>query len=272
MGKLKWIIGAAAALGGAGWLGLKVPPKLYDTPDDPGRDLGTLAMPDDLPAPVTRCYRAIALFPRVETAYAHGRGKIALGSKPFKVWLPLRWQSWVEPGRQFRWDAESTWFGLKLFGGGDEIVGGEARFAMGPMAQTGDAIFKAEHPILWFYTLWFCPSALLAMPGIRWEAVDDVTACLHFPPMNGQETRPFILHFDPASSALVRISTERFQDQTGEYVPYQGTMGVRRSFGGTSLSVTAGAAWGDDFYVHLTLEHARYNIELPFAREEVSRA
>ncbi len=262
MKKWTWIAGAAAALGGAAWLGLKVPPAPYPT-KPPGRDLGDAPLPEGLPAPVHRFYRAVAQFPRVESAYANGRGRILMAPEPAEVWVPVRWELYLEPGRQFRWTAEGTWFGLPVLQGGDEIVNGEARFAIAGQVLTGDATYKAEYMILWLYTLAVCPTALLTMPAVRWETVDDVTARLYYPYAEDEEWH-FTLHFDPASSALSRVTTERFDIQTGGFRPYQSTFGVRRSMAGTSLPVTMCVAWGDAFYFYGNMEHVSYNIDLPF--------
>jgi hypothetical protein len=258
--------GALAALGGLAWLGLKVPPEPFAPPSEAGRDLGHVKLPDELPNPARRHFQAVALLPRVESALASGRGRFALAERPLKVWAPMRWRAYVEPGRQFRWEAELTWFGRPFIAGNDEIIGGQARSMMGGHARTGEAIRKSEHTVLWLYTLAFCPSALFTLPEVEWKAVDDdVTARLLFPYQDKEWC--FNLHFDPASSALARVTTQRFHGSTGELCAYQVTFAERRSLGGTSLFSLISAAWGDDFYIHLTPEHARYNVALPFAPE-----
>ncbi len=266
MRKSTWIAGIAGALGGVAWLGFKVPPVPFAPPDIPGQDRGTLTLPDGLPAPVQRYYRALTLFPRAASAYVSGRGRFLLA--PLSLWVPMRWRAYFEPGHQFRWETDLTWFGRTVLRGCDEIIAGNARFISGRQVMTGDAIYRTECTVLWIYTLAFCPTALLELPGIEWEARDAVSARLHFTQYVA-DAPPLTLHFDPASSALTRVTTERFHAASGTYRPYQARFGVRRTMGGASLSKNVSAAWGDAFYINIELECVRYNIALPFSTEAV---
>ncbi len=270
MGKLKWIAGILGALGGAAWLGTRVQPEPFTPPSDFGRDLGAVNLPDGLPEPVHRYFQAVTLLPRVESVYASGRGRFALDLGPLNVWTPMRWRAFVEPGRQFRWEAELTWYGQPFIGGAAEIIDGEARSAVGWQAKVGAAISKAEHTTLWLYTLAFCPSALLALPGVRWQALDRTAARMIFP-YQGEEWA-FTLFFDRASGTLTRLTTHRFKEDIGAFRPYQIHFGERRPLGGTSLPASLTASWVDVPYAQLTLEQVRYNVDLPFPAEKELQA
>lgn len=263
MDKLRWTAGAAAVLGGVAWAGLKVPPGPFAPPVGDGDDLGMVALPDDLPDPVQRYYRALALFPRVQSVYVSGRGRLLVAGR---VWAPVRWRLYLEPGRQFCWDIELAWMGQPVLGGEAKITGGTAELTTAGQTFTGQAIHKAEHTVLWIYTLAFCPTALFTLPSVSWEPVESSVARLHFPQFDSAAP-PFTLFFDPASSALERVHTERFDNRFGFYRPYKVTFGPRRSMAGTSLTNQIGAAWGGDFYVHMNVEEVRYNIPLPFLSE-----
>ncbi|MBN1284607.1 MAG: hypothetical protein JXB47_04345 [Anaerolineae bacterium] len=264
MGKRGWAAGiAGAALGGAAWFGLKVPPAPFPPPDDAGRDLDAVDLPDGLPDPVLRYYRAVALFPRVTSVYASGRGRRRIVAGRLPAWAPVRWRLYLEPGGQFRREIDFAWLGQPVIRRRDEIIDGAAKTVVGGQTLTGDAVHRAGHTTLWVYTLAFCPTALLTLPGVEWEPVDGATARLHIPQIDSHAP-PFTLFFDPASSALTRVYTGRFHERSGRYYPYQVTFGPRRSLGGTSLTNQVGAAWGGDFYMHMDVEDVRRNVALPF--------
>lgn len=262
MGKLKWVVGIMGALGGAAWLGTKIQPEPFAPPSDPGHDLGMVDLPDDLPKPVHRYLQAVTLLPRVENLYASGRGKAAFDVGPLKVWVPLRWRAYVEPGRQFRWEGELAWFGQPILGGSASIIDGEAHVTEGWETKTGAAVLKSEHTILWLYTLAFAPSALLTLPEITWQPLDRTAARMIFP--YGDDEWSFSLFFDPASGTLERLTTHRFNEEIGAFRPYQARFGERRSLGGTSLPASLAVSWVDVLYMTMNVEHVRYNVELPF--------
>lgn len=265
MGKLTWIARTAAALGGVAWLGLKVPPAPFPPPSDFGRDLGVVDLPEGLPEPAHKYFQSVALLPRVTSVFASGRGGFALGQGGLRIWAPMRWRAYVEPGRQFRWESELTWFGRPVVGGCDEIVAGVARSTQGWQTLAGEATHKAAHTALWLYTLAFAPSALFALPGVRWQPLDRTAARLIFPYRDDEWT--FSLFFDPASGTLTRLTTHRFKPEIGAFRPYQVRFGERRSLGGTSLPSWLETAWVGVPSTRLTLEQVRYNVELPFPAE-----
>ena len=269
MGLFKWVAGGMAVAGGGAWLGFKVSPAPFAVPPDPGRDLGPVDLADGLPEPVRRYYEAVALLPRVESAYASGRGEYLLvQAGPLKLWAPMRWRLYLQPGRQFRWEGELTWYGQPFIGGSEEIVNGEARFVLGWQTQTGEAIHKTEHTLLWLHTVMLCPSALLTLPEVSWTAIDHVAARLSFPSANTHapdDRWTFTLYFDPASATLTRLTTHRFKETIGAFLPYQVRFGERRPLGGTSLPGSLVSSWVDTPVAKLLVEQVRYNVPLPFA-------
>jgi hypothetical protein len=70
-----------AVLAGIGWAGLQVSPSNLPLPTDAPRDLGTIEIPTDLPAPVRRYYQ-VALgdqVPRIESLVACGHARANFG-------------------------------------------------------------------------------------------------------------------------------------------------------------------------------------------------
>lgn len=127
--------GAALALGGLGWFGLRVPPRTEGPVGGAGREVGTVALPDDLPAPIARHFRATLgeRPPRVETAVTWGTARMRVGG----VWLPARVATSYVAGWRFARRVEITWFGLPLLRGFDTYADGVGALTIGGSTPRG---------------------------------------------------------------------------------------------------------------------------------------
>ncbi len=82
------IVAVIAALILIVWLGLQVRPKPFSRPDLAQTEVKTIPLPEGLPAPVERFYRAVygEQIPVIESVVITGRGRM----RPFGVWMPAR--------------------------------------------------------------------------------------------------------------------------------------------------------------------------------------
>ena len=95
-----------------GWLGLKVKPKPFDPYPAQTPELETIPLPDDLPPPVERFYRAVYgdQIPVIESAVISGRAQMRL----FGITFPARFRFTHIAGQDYRHYIEATMFGLPI--------------------------------------------------------------------------------------------------------------------------------------------------------------
>jgi hypothetical protein len=158
----------------------------------------------------------------------------------FGVWMPLRFQLYHRPGRDFRRDMEVTWFGLPVLKALDQYL--EGKGMTGPVGnlEIGPEVDQGANLILWAEAS-FMPSLLVDDPRIHWEAIDDTTARLVIP--FGDQHDEILFHFDPQTSLLTRTSALRFQGTTGEKVLWFGETLSWQTINGIKLPLRVAVAW-----------------------------
>jgi len=79
------LLGLIALLAALGWLGLQVKPKPFPAYAERTPELKTVPLPEDLPAPVARYYRATIgdQIPVIDSAVLTGRPKLRFMGIPF---------------------------------------------------------------------------------------------------------------------------------------------------------------------------------------------
>ncbi len=227
-------------------------------------NIGEVALPRNLPNTARAYYSAIAdtTLPTVASAVTWGRGEIISGKNPKDswLWLPFTWKLYLEPGRRFVWKAQLKWFGIPLVKGGDESVDGKGRFVMGSDVKDGPIFDNGEYTMLWLYTIFSTPTALLTDERIRWEAAEDTTV-VGFSLEEGGKTSSFALHFDPITSELKLVETLRMNDE-GAIVPYQAIFDRYESFDGIRLPTHCEGAWNGETYVRMDIDGVAYNVDI----------
>lgn len=250
--------GGAAVLAGLGWTGLQVSPSNLPLPLDEPRDLGTVDLPPDLPAPVRRYYH-VALgdqVPRVESLVVYGRGRANFG-----LWLPLRYRLVHRPGNAFERYMEITWFGLPILKAIDCYVGGVG--LTGPLghAATGPAVDQGANMILWAEAP-LMPSLWLTDKRIRWEAVDDTTARLIFP--FGDEEDELTVHFEQESGLISHLTALRYRDERSGKIPWRVDFTAWQTINGVKLPARIAVTWEDQGqpWSYWDFEHVFWNVDI----------
>lgn len=199
------VAGALTALAAMGWLGLQIRPQSITPEPSTAEDLGSMAIPTDLPAPVRR-YLQVACgdrIPRTESMVAWGTARLQLG-----LWMPVRFQLYHQPGQAFKRTMDVTWFGIPLMQALDSYIAGKGMTGPVTKLESGPGVDQGANMILWAEAT-FYPSLLVTDPRIRWEAIDESSARLIFP--FGDQQDELIFHFDPVSGLVTRTSALRSQ-------------------------------------------------------------
>jgi len=252
------VAGGLAVLAGIGWAGLQVSPPNLPPPLDEPRQLGPVAVPANLPAPVRRYFQAVLgqQAPRIESLVVYGRGRANFG-----LWLPLRYRLVHRPGYAFERTMEITWFGLPVLKAIDRYV--DSVGMTGPVGYeaTGPAVDQGANMILWAEAP-LMPSLWLTDSRIRWEAIDDTTACLIFP--FGAEEDELTVHFDPESGLITRMTALRYRDEQSGKIPWRVDFLSWQTANGATLPAQIAVTWEDQgqpwSYWHL--EDIYWNVDI----------
>jgi uncharacterized protein DUF6920 len=209
----------------------------------------------DLPAPARR-YLLHAILPGTPLASSVSlemRGTMRL--KPGQKWMRMKARQIIAPPKGFMWRAE-VGEGLMRFGGGDHYANGSGRvrfwlWRVIPLVeQEGPDVSRAALGRLVCETIWM-PSSLLPQRGVKWEALDDVSARATM--KVGEETTALTLFVEP-DGRLREIRILRWGNQTEDggygYIPFGGQILEERAFGGYTIPSKVGVGWwiGTDRY------------------------
>ncbi len=245
-----------------GWLGLRVKPKLFPLAALPQAEIKTVPLPQGLPAPVERFYRAVYgdQIPVIETVVITGRGRI----RPFGVWLPARFVFVHNAGRDYRHYIEATFFGLPFLKVNEGILDGKSFFES-PMGNYADDpnTNQAANLAVWAEGGWF-PALWVTDPRARWQAVDAHTAILFAPFEDGEES--FVVRFNPQTGLLDMMEAMRYRDpgegkarilwitrnEPGDLIP------------GTKIGAVGSATWMDQGrpWAFFSVEEIAYNLDV----------
>ncbi|HZJ03727.1 MAG TPA: DUF6544 family protein [Thermoleophilia bacterium] len=242
----RWGLLASAVLAGVvalGWVGLRVPPGSPAAPAAGSADLGTVAVPQDLPAPVLRFVAAVSggstaadapppqTTPLYETAIQQGHGTMKLGglSLPFRVNIAGR------IGEERHSDMELTWFGLGVVSGVDDYIANRGRTQMAgrDLAEAGDYLNQGAYLAVKAEQIGF-PGSWILDPRVRWESgADDQHARLVLirERLDGTTAEEYIdAAFDPATGFLKTLDTMRHKSATSGKRPWHVELADWRNF------------------------------------------
>jgi hypothetical protein len=195
-----------------GWMGLKIKPKSF--PPYPARtlELEAVPLPDDLPSPVKRFYRAIYgdQVPLIESAVISGRARMRL----FGITLSGRFRFTHVAGQDYRHYIEATLFGLPLIKVNEHYLDGKSRLELPfGVIENEPKVDQAANLGLWAESVWL-PAIFITDPRVRWEPVNDATALLRVPFGEIEET--FVVRFDPQSDMLRMLEAMRYKEANDE--------------------------------------------------------
>jgi hypothetical protein len=234
---MRWsarIVAGVAAVLGAGWLGLRVQPAPFPPYPAPSAQLERAPLPEGLPPPVVRYYRALYggdAVPLVETAVLTGRGTLRFGP----VTLPARFRFTHEAGRGYRHYIEATWLGLPLMKVNESYLDGHARMELPFGTVEGPKTDAAANLGMWAEAMLF-PSIYVTDGRVRWEPIDADRARLVVPAPDGEDS--FDVDFDPATGLIERMTAMRYRDE--------GEAAAKLPWTAEQLPDGRGAArWGD---------------------------
>ncbi len=252
------LVGGLTALVGVGWLGLQVPPPNLPLPNEEPQELGTVDVPQNLPAPVQRYYQ-VALgneAPRINSLAVYGRARANFG-----IWMPLRYRLVHNPGHAFERYMEVTWFGLQVLKAVDRYVDGKGM--TGPIGNeaTGPAVDQGANLILWAEAP-LMPSLWISDERIRWEPIDDTSARLIFP--YGDEEDELTVYFDPESHLVTRITALRYRDEQSGKIPWHANFLAWQTVNGVQVPARTAITWEDqgEPWSYWDFEHVLWNVDI----------
>jgi hypothetical protein len=209
-------VAAIAGLAGLVALGFRVRPRPAVSVTPAGTPARTVTLPDNLPDPVVRFYRALgcdgALAPAVDTFALWGRAWMRRAPLPP---LPVTFWSGHRAGWSARQRLAVTWFGLPVLRGVDDYVDGHGRMRISGRQVEGPEIDQGENLFLWAELL-LVPSVLATRPGAGWEPVDADNAILHVPFGTGSDRLD--VRFDPVTGRISECRAMRYRTPGGPKV------------------------------------------------------
>jgi hypothetical protein len=212
MGFIVGILIAVVALVVLGWLGLKIKPKSFAPFPGQTPQLETTSLPDGLPAPVERFYRAIYgdQIPVIDSAVVSGRAKLRM----FGITLPGRFRFTHVAGKDYRHYIEVTIFGLPVMKVNEHFLDGKSRLELPfGVVENEPKVDQAANLGLWAESVWL-PSVFVTDPRVRWESVDGETALLVVP--FGEAEEIFVARFDPRTGMLRFTEAMRYKEAADE--------------------------------------------------------
>ena len=245
-----------------GWLGLRIRPKSFSPYPERTPELRTIPLPDGLPAPVERFYKAAYgdKIPVIETVVIKGRAVIS----PFGVKLPARFLFVHNAGKDYRHYIEATWFGMPVMKVNESFIDGNSHFELPIGSYDNDASITQGAVLgLWAEASWF-PSIWITDKRVHWEPVDNKTALLYVP--FGDREENFVVRFDPETGLIDTMEAMRFRDASPQARKILWiTKNIKgRTVEGTNLSATGSATWLDQGkpWAIFTLEDVVYNVDV----------
>jgi len=246
-----------------GWLGLQFKPAPFPHYETKPPEFKTIPLPENLPTPVERFYRAVygENIPVIESAVFQGRATI----RPFmNIPLPARFIFVHNAGKDYRHYIEATWFGIPIIKVNEGYVDG-ASFFEAPMGKIYDdpSTNQAANLAVWAEAGLF-PSIWLTDERVRWQEVDDRTALLFVPFEDKMEN--FVVRFNPETGMIDNMEAMRYRDSgdQAKKILWITTTEKGENIEGTNISRVGSATWLDQGrpWATFTTEEAHYNADI----------
>jgi len=245
--------------------GLRFKPARFASYPGTTPTLSTVAIPDDLPAPVDRYLRTVAggdEIPLTESAVLTGPARLRFGGITFNS----RARFIESGGHGYRHYIELTLFGQPVLQANEIMLDGTSRMELPFGVQEGVEIDQAANLSAWGEQAAWMPSVLLTDPRVRWEPVDDTAARLIVPFKTGEDE--FLVKFDPETGLLRSMEAMRFKEKGGEKVLWTIYIVSWARFHGLLLPSAITLTWADEgsSWATFTIDEVVYNVVYPRQR------
>jgi hypothetical protein len=256
-----WFILIVAGLAVALWLGLRMKPTPFLAYAEPTAPTRTVPLPENLPPPVARYFRAAIgeQVPVIDSAVITGTGKLTFQ----KITFNTRWRFVHYAGHDYRHYIEATIFGYPVLKVNEHFLDGKSRLEL-PFGVIGEGakIDRAATLGLWAESVWL-PSILVTDPRLRWEAIDDTSARLIVP--SGDQEDSLTLTFDPQTGLMSQLEAMRWRDENSvEKLRWTNRIQGWRTFGGIQVPSPTSITWQDQGFAWFTpvVEDVAYNVDV----------
>jgi hypothetical protein len=255
------LIGALAGIVAIVWAGLRIRPQSFAAYPESNRDLDTVELPPDLPAPVARFFKKVVgnNVPVIESAVITGSVTLRL----FGLRLPGRFRITHVAGRAYRHYIEATFFGYPVMKVNESFLNDQARLELPFGVVAGEPkIDMAANLGLWAESVWL-PSIWITDPRVRWESIDDMSARLVVP--YGEDEDRFTVRFDPETGLLTEMAALRYRDAADETkIGWLNEPLAWQTFHGIKIPSQASVTWMDQGapWSEWHLEEVVYNVDV----------
>ncbi len=254
------LIVGLVTLVGLGWLGLQFKPRALKPVASDSRDLGTVSLPTDLPAPVQRFFEIVFEdeVPVVKTAVIQGRPRVRVN----RLWMPVRYTSYFNSGYDYHRDMEVTWFGMPIGGGYEAFVQGTASAEMfGQVDPGSESLNQGANLAVWAEGFW-TPSIFITDPRVRWEAISGTQARVYIPFEDGEDS--LLLTFDPETGLLTEFQAMRYKGNAAGKTSWRGIPEKWERFDGILIPSQSSIIWADEgtSWATWTVENVQLNVNV----------
>jgi hypothetical protein len=203
--------------------------------------------------------------PHPQSLVAWGRGRILTAPFPLlgPIWVPLTWTLDLVPGDRFVFLITLAWFGKFFIKGGDEFQKGHGRFSLGGSILENENLNLSEATLLWIFSLWLAPFALIGNENVMWQTGDYCTiqADCSF---GESRIRRFHMQVTQADNKLDSINTSRTTSREGKDLGFHASFAAHRAFDSHyNFPSQMSLNWEDEkAYLHVELIGLRYDVDI----------